>query len=98
MGKIQSMHIKVERILELCPKTRDNDCLLVGTIYKNYYDFDVNTRLARDMLLSDKLPSWETITRCRRKVQEERPDLRGSREARERRMTNQKSMLEYARR
>jgi len=59
---------------------RDNDNLLVMKIWQSYYSDELMTLTASDLLIDfaeNKLPSFESITRCRRKWQEEFPELRG---------------------
>lgn len=70
----------VKGILSRNVKSRDNDGLLLATFWykelksKSYNQCDLLNLLARE-----KLTSAESITRCRRKLQEEIPELRGSR-------------------
>jgi hypothetical protein len=73
----------VEELLIRNPKTRDSDNLLVATYYfyeeggkealqnKSAYDFLKN-------MSSGNLTSFESISRARRKIQEQNPLLRGS--------------------
>lgn len=71
----------VKVILIENPATRDDDMLLWGAFLGKYlivrpdeYFYDV-LRTCR----SRKIPSYESITRARRKVQEQEPNLRGKR-------------------
>lgn len=73
----------VKGILSEYPKTRDDDLLLWGVFLhkyqyvgrnENFYDV-IQTAQKR------KIPSYESITRVRRKVQECEPLLRGTRRA-----------------
>ncbi len=68
----------VTSILERTPKARDNDAMLICLVY-NRLGHNWTESFGNIMaLVSDgTLPSFETITRVRRKVQEERPDLCG---------------------
>lgn len=69
----------VKEMLETIPRTRDDDAILVCMVFDK---LGKNWRLPfADIMLEvskGRLPSFETITRCRRKIQEEFPELRGT--------------------
>ena len=72
---------EVTGLLKKHSRLRDSDNLLVSTLWWKYYG-DQHCRHATIMSLltdlsSDKLPSFETVSRCRRKLQEEIVSLRG---------------------
>ena len=96
MTDLKRMQDKVEWCLEKYPKTRENDRVLIGTVYTRFYGVDIMTPL-RDILLDDELPSFESIRRCRQKVQELRGDLRAKDEVEQMRFDAQKDFIEYAR-
>lgn len=59
---------------------RDNDNLLTMRMWQQHYSEDIIQLTAVDLLndfAENKLPSFESITRCRRKLQELNEDLRG---------------------
>lgn len=68
----------VKEMLETIPRTRDDDAILVCMVFDK---LGKNWRLPfGDVMLEvskGRLPSFETISRCRRKIQEEFPELRG---------------------
>ena len=70
---------KVISLLTKHPSLRDSDTRLAANIWynhtKNVNEIDALTLLSR--FAEGKLPSYESISRCRRKVQEENPELRG---------------------
>ena len=71
----------VTELLNKHPKLRDSDNKLVATLWWKYYG-DESCRLNPMITLltdlsKDKLPSYESVSRCRRKIQEEVPRLRG---------------------
>ena len=70
---------KVVNLLTKHPSLRDSDDRLTATIWYQYADnvkqIDAMTLLTK--FADGKLPSYESISRCRRKVQEEKPELRG---------------------
>ena len=75
--KVQD-HVKF--LLEAYPKLRDNDVRLVATYYYNNIA-NINQMSAIDFLevmVNGNLPSPDTITRARRKIQEKHPELRGA--------------------
>lgn len=78
---MKNYYDEVKQILTKWPQTRDNDMLLWGQFLfiKGFVTtqekfFDVLSRIK-----SDRLPSFESVSRARRKVQELEPDLRGKR-------------------
>lgn len=79
MGRLKTMQAKVEHLLKKYPVTRDDDKMLIGAVYGLYYDVDMDTPF-REILCNDKLPSFETIRRCRQKAQADHEELRGKRD------------------
>ena len=81
---------KVVNLLTKHPSLRDSDERLIANIWhshiKNVEDVDAVTLLTR--FAKGKLPSYESISRCRRKIQQEKPELRGNKW--EKRHTRQK--------
>ena len=71
----------VKRLLTKIPRLRDSDERLMATMwFKHIGEDKVKDLTAINLLqkLSDgELPSYESISRCRRKIQEEIPELRG---------------------
>ena len=66
--------------LEKYPVLRDNDERLMANIWNKYLG-DITVLKAKDilrMLSKGELPCYESISRCRRKLQEEFPKLRGN--------------------
>ncbi len=78
MSKIQMIEPMVENALIHHPETRGDNFLLYVEVLKRFID----TRLPlEDVFRRHKelgIPSLETITRCRRKLQEKDPSLRDS--------------------
>lgn len=94
MDRLKTMQKKVEWALNRYPQTRDNDRLLVGVIYAYFYNVNVECETFKTVLMNDKLPSFETIRRCRQKAQEQHPELRGKRD--KERLERQREFVEYA--
>ena len=82
MYKLKTVERKVVLFLEDKEELRDSDNKLVASIWWSHIKETRNPSKmsALDLLIAlgnNELPSWETLTRCRRKVQEKRTDLRG---------------------
>lgn len=70
------MNIKSMVLFELSerPATRSNDRLLIYYVYRDYYGIQNETFY--DVMMREDLPNYESIRRCRAKIQAERDDLR----------------------
>jgi|TARA_R100001530_G_scaffold23837_1_gene19413 hypothetical protein len=77
--KIFNLAIEVQRMLKKHPVLRDNDNRLIANIWlrriPNINELDGKALLK--MISQGKLPSFASIVRCRRKVQQEDKTLRG---------------------
>lgn len=74
---MKNLKDQVEYILYTCPQSRNDDFILINEVYKRYY---FNTKIISfDSMLNNhrnyKLPSFESITGTRRKVQAEKEEL-----------------------
>lgn len=79
LKQILKVQEQVKILLETYPKLRDNDVRLVASYYYNNIS-NINQISAIDFLqimVNGNLPSPDTITRARRKLQEKHPELRG---------------------
>ena len=80
MEKISNLTEQVKVILEKDPRTRDDDKLLCSIIWYKSIGTTMKTMSAVDFLkmyVNGDLVNHDTITRARRKVQEENISLRG---------------------
>ena len=80
MDTLNKMKGRVTYLLEKYPALRDDDFLLIGAVYHNFYNIDYCDSFL-DVMKQHKekhLPSFESIRRTRQKVQEERLDLASS--------------------
>ena len=81
IDKIRTIKEEVQRMLEISKKSRDSDDKLVCNIwYKIIGKERTESMSAMDLLqiISDgKLPSYDNISRARRKLQEDNVHLRG---------------------
>ena len=92
--ELKTIEGKVLYELENNPSTRDSDRNLVTAVYMDFYRMTEVTPFV-DVMFS-RLPNYESIGRARRKIQETREDLRGSRKAVTARMNSQQEYIEYA--
>lgn len=71
----------VRQILTENPSTRDDDMLLYGAFCAKYLIVQPNETFYEVMYTAKKrdIPSYESVTRARRKVQENEPALCGKR-------------------
>lgn len=90
---IKTIHNLVLEILEARPDTRASDRLLIEAVYDRYGVVNQPFWL----VMESDLPSFETITRCRRKIQQTREDLRAVGEVEKERIDRQLDFIEYAR-
>lgn len=75
-GKILPL---VKSVLTDIPACRDNDAKLMWNVWFKQLP-NIKERSVEEIAalhIKGKLGSWESITRCRRKLQEEYPHLRG---------------------
>ena len=83
MNRLLTMHDKVEYVLTEYPITRDDDRLTICAVYTVFYDADLN-RPFKDIMRDKNLPNFETIRRCRQKVQADPGGTTADRENQER--------------
>lgn len=80
LGELKTLMERVEHILEESEETRKDDWTLYGAYLDQYTDVDKEITIGQ-IILEHKLmelPSFASITRARRKVQERRPELKDS--------------------
>ena len=79
MKKIFSVLNEVKDFLIKHPALRDSDERLMANIWGKYLGDPsyVNGNDILKMLANKELPSYESISRCRRKIQQATPHLRG---------------------
>lgn len=88
----------VETFLRLYPATRDDDFLLYAYVM-NSYGYSKNTSFwtLRDLVIKKKLPSMESVGRCRRKKQELYPELQAVEPVEKGRRQQEPQYKEYVR-
>ena len=79
MKQLFSVIDEVEKFLTKYPVLRDDDEKLMANIWNLHIGNleDIDGKEVLSMLASHELPSYESISRCRRKLQEQHPNLRG---------------------
>ena len=80
------------------PRLRDDDFLLVGMVYHEYYGIGYDKGFLEVMKHHAELdlPSFETIRRTRQKVQEENPALESSKAKKKERQMAFNEFYEFA--
>lgn len=95
MSKMNTIHNAVKRILEEQPATRSDDWLLTLEVWKEYAATDLSVDCMFKHHAELCVPSISSITRARRKVQRENPELVDA-EARAIRKKHEREMRKYA--
>lgn len=100
LEQIEKVKDRVEHILEAYPQTRNSDKLLwlaymsmFGEI-KEVMD-DRTYQSFKKLLMDEKTPTFESLSRCRRKLQESGEKLQASDEVKSERKLSAKEVSEY---
>ncbi len=75
MGRINTIHNKVKRILENNPETRSDDWLLILEVWKESVSTDISVETLLKHHIELGVPNFESIRRCRQKIQADNPHL-----------------------
>lgn len=94
--RLRGITTQVKRILENDPRTRNSDDVLYAKIVKDlgYTDFPVYAFL--EYRASFDIPSYESVSRCRRKLQELYPELAADPNVEAARELEEERFREYA--
>lgn len=95
MAKINTTHNTVLRILETNPETRSDDWLLILEVWKEYISTEMSIESIFIHHVELGIPNFETIRRCRQKIQSKFPHLVNE-EARALRKKEEAEFREYA--
>lgn len=95
MARIEKYEPIVRDILERNPKARGNDKILYYWVLRDM-GFETNMSISY-FLLSDIYPNWESVTRVRRRLQEQNPELRPDENILKSREEAEEEFVEYAR-
>jgi hypothetical protein len=94
--RIETVAIKVEKILRENTWARNDDDILIYEYLKEM--FGDNMPGVRDIFLHKKelgIPAFESITRARRKIQEDHEELRATEKVQDIRYNRQKEVISY---
>ena len=98
VDQLNTLTDTIDWVLDMYPITRDNDCLLWLAVMNIKYDLK---QILKDqyepfkaLLLQERVPSFESVSRCRRKLQEKNKSLRG--ELYEERQNEAKEVCEWS--
>lgn len=98
MSKLKKLETVVKHVLEEFEETRSDDFKLIYSVYREL-DFAHTTReLFYEIMMNHdlyKLPPFESITRCRRKIQKDFPEL-ANEKAKEARLNETSEYINYA--
>ena len=99
MNNLNTLTELVKTILEQQPETRSSDNLLYIEVLARYAGQNVLNMPVwafYENLREWKLPSIETVGRCRRKIQQENPHLRATPEVQDYRYDKETEFREFA--
>lgn len=95
--KLKTISAEVKELLQKYPRARDDDMLLYS-YYMNLKGYSWNITVSELYYLQKEgnLPTFESIGRARRKVQELNPDLAPSKKAKELKDINEEEYEEFS--
>ena len=99
MSKVNKIERIVKGVLEMYPTTRDDDFMLVACVYNTISEGRTNCISFNSTMVNHKnmgLPSMESITRARRKLQSEYEELRATESMRRIRRKEEQDFKEYS--
>lgn len=95
---MKKLNDKVLWCLQNYPNTRSDDGTLIEAVYYAFYNIDPRTTSLDTIVRKQKarlIPGFESIRRCRQKIQEHNESLRADKATEEMRLNRQKEVLEY---
>ncbi len=96
MKSLKRLEEIVEEILRNDQLAREDDCYLILQVISKIYPYEIGKRFETVMFnAKNKGISFESITRCRRKLQERNPELRDE-ETVKKRNEKQKEYIKYS--
>lgn len=94
-NKLYRLEDMVREILKRNEKARDDDRELTLRVHMNYYGISPYAPYC-EVMWNERIPSQESIGRCRRKIQETDFSLRGSKAKEKIRLAEQSDYIDYA--
>lgn len=98
MSKLSKLEPVVKKVLTEYKATRSDDFKLVYAVYRELDFFHTTKELFCEIMLNHKLynlPPFESITRCRRKLQKDYPEL-ANEKTKEKRLNKTAEYIDYA--
>lgn len=98
MGDLKKIEDVVRNVLAVYPETRNSDNILYGYVIQNYNPALLQASV-KDYLryFNDyRVPRFESVARCRRKLQEKNPQLRADEDVKKWRKENERRYFNYA--
>lgn len=96
MKSLKRLEEIVEEILRNDQLAREDDCYLILQVISKIYPYEIGKRFETVMFnAKNKGISFESITRCRRKLQERNPELRDEKTVKKRN-EKQKEYIKYS--
>ena len=95
---MKKLNDKVRHCLQNYPQTRGDDGKLIEAVYWAFYGIDprnVSFDSIIKKMTDGKLPGFESIRRCRQKIQEHDESLRADKATEDMRLARQKEVLDY---
>lgn len=97
VAKLRNLEKIVEPILRRDELARRDDCYLILEVVRKLYPFEVGKTFSSVMMgAKEKGISFESITRCRRKLQRKYPELK-DKDVAEKRDAEQQEYIDYSR-
>ena len=98
MDNLKKVEDVVRSILEAYPETRNSDNILYSYTIANYNPDALHRPLGEYLryFKDFNIPRFESVARCRRKLQEKNPSLRGAEDVRKWREENETRFFNYA--
>lgn len=98
MENLKKIEDVVLRVLEDHPEARNSDNILYSYVIGKYTPDALSQSLGEYLrYFKDlKIPRFESVSRCRRKLQEKHPELRGAEDVKKWRKENETRFFNYA--
>ena len=94
--ELKTLQAEIKEILTKYEKTRDSNELLYGRYLQNHGVTMVTVNTFFNRFTDYKVASFESVTRCRRKIVEQNPELGASSEVQELRDERQLEFFGYS--
>lgn len=98
MSRLQIIRHRVYRLLTIDRNARADDFILNWLYWSRECGIDWNEPIGEVMTRHAErgLPAWDSISRARRKLQQDYSELRADKETEARRLAEQKKYIEFA--